>query len=578
MLEGLPAVDWSQFQHAYGPAEDIPSLILGLSSSDPEEWVGAISGLYDTLCHQQCTVYEATPHAIPFLVELLMCPDVRCRGRILEFLADCTRATSFLAAHGSLDLFAAQRDTDEFKIQLTNELEWVRRTRAAAWRGLDVYLDLVSDLDKRIRIAVPYTLASIAEYAASEKPTGASYERVASHLSMHLEDEPNDLVRASIVFALGRFVRRCPELHHRLERLMTDQHEAVQLAVALGLADLESGRISAPVAEYLLDQLDRGTEIDGIFNADEPRMEDRHHPLYKAYREAGLPLDENSGAGFDTDDVGQDEDFKFPWAKSSPSRMIVERLALPGAPYSARFVQRLASNLETASPHNIESIAEPIFQMIFAAPAKPPKPIGPPLDSLQQDVLLRIFNNYALWATDISNGESCFWKWGLPDSRNALRELLDIQEPPLTDDRIDEILRRLAPTQQYGSPSEVKRLNLRQIGSAEFLPHLAKFPFLEELDMSSVPLSDASLHAIVALPMLARLQLPNTGLTSAAAGILAQCRKLQKLNLSCTGLIDSGLELLERLDLQELHLYKTSVSDEAVARFKTARPNCRVWR
>ncbi|HEY2909181.1 MAG TPA: hypothetical protein VGI99_02995, partial [Gemmataceae bacterium] len=187
MLEGLPAVDWSQFQHAYGPADDIPSLIRGLASLDPEDWVGAISGLYDTLCHQQCTVYEATPHAIPFLVELLTCPDVHCRGRILEFLADCTGATSFLAAHGSLDLFAAQRDTEEFKIQLTNELEWVRRTRAAVWRGLDVYLELVADLDKRIRIAVPYTLASLAEYAASEKPTGASYERVASHLSMRLE-------------------------------------------------------------------------------------------------------------------------------------------------------------------------------------------------------------------------------------------------------------------------------------------------------------------------------------------------------------------------------------------------------
>jgi hypothetical protein len=159
-----------------------------------------------------------------------------------------------------------------------------------------------------------------------------------------------------------------------------------------------------------------------------------------------------------------------------------------------------------------------------------------------------------------------------------MSELLDIQESPLTDDRIDEILRRLAPSQQYGSPSEVKRLNLRQIGSAEFLPHLAKFPFLEELDMSSIPLSDASLHYIVTLPMLAKLQLPNTGLTNAAAGILAQCRKLQKLNLSCTGLFDSGLELLERLDLQELHLYEAAVSDEAVARFKASRPGCRVWR
>ena len=68
MLEELPAIDWASMTHAYGPAGDIPTRIQRLTSNDPEVWVGAISGLYDTLCHQMCTVYEATPPAIPFQI------------------------------------------------------------------------------------------------------------------------------------------------------------------------------------------------------------------------------------------------------------------------------------------------------------------------------------------------------------------------------------------------------------------------------------------------------------------------------------------------------------------------------
>src|SRR5262245_43071513 len=102
MLEGLSAIDWESLTHAYGPAGDIPDMIRRLTSPDPEQWVGALDSLYATLCHQCCTVYQATAVAVPFLVELLGRREVRCRGRILQFLGDAARATSYLAAHGQL--------------------------------------------------------------------------------------------------------------------------------------------------------------------------------------------------------------------------------------------------------------------------------------------------------------------------------------------------------------------------------------------------------------------------------------------------------------------------------------------
>jgi hypothetical protein len=104
MLDKLDAIDWDRLTHAYGHAGDVPALIRALTSPDPEQWVGALSGLYDALCHQTCTVYEATPPAIPFLLELLGHRQVRCRGKILGFLGDAARATS-----PRTDLFPSSR-------------------------------------------------------------------------------------------------------------------------------------------------------------------------------------------------------------------------------------------------------------------------------------------------------------------------------------------------------------------------------------------------------------------------------------------------------------------------------------
>jgi hypothetical protein len=95
MLEGLDDMGWDQLTHAYGQADGIPARIRALQSSDPADWVGAISDLYDALCHQMCSIYPATAQAIPFLIELLGNRNVSCRGRIIEFLGN----VAFVANH-----------------------------------------------------------------------------------------------------------------------------------------------------------------------------------------------------------------------------------------------------------------------------------------------------------------------------------------------------------------------------------------------------------------------------------------------------------------------------------------------
>jgi hypothetical protein len=69
-LDGLDSVDWEGLSHAHGNAGDVPQAIRDLLSPDAAERKAAMSALFATIWHQG-TVYPATVHALPFLIELL---------------------------------------------------------------------------------------------------------------------------------------------------------------------------------------------------------------------------------------------------------------------------------------------------------------------------------------------------------------------------------------------------------------------------------------------------------------------------------------------------------------------------
>ncbi|MFD5830011.1 hypothetical protein [Lentzea sp. NPDC060358] len=70
MLNGLDEVDWSRLTHAYGTAGDVPDQLRALASSDAGDRGKALKQLYGNIYHQG-TVYKATAHAVPFLLEVL---------------------------------------------------------------------------------------------------------------------------------------------------------------------------------------------------------------------------------------------------------------------------------------------------------------------------------------------------------------------------------------------------------------------------------------------------------------------------------------------------------------------------
>ena len=69
MLEGLDIVRWHELHHAYGRADEVPSLLRDVAIGSETVRERAIDQLFGCLDHQG-TVYEASAFAVPFLAEI----------------------------------------------------------------------------------------------------------------------------------------------------------------------------------------------------------------------------------------------------------------------------------------------------------------------------------------------------------------------------------------------------------------------------------------------------------------------------------------------------------------------------
>ncbi|MET8907822.1 hypothetical protein [Micromonospora sp. NPDC004551] len=86
MRGDLESIDWASLTHAYGSAEDVPGLIRDLRSSDAEVRGAAMHELYGNIYHQG-TRYEASAHAVPFLLELAADPATPVRHEVIQLLS-----------------------------------------------------------------------------------------------------------------------------------------------------------------------------------------------------------------------------------------------------------------------------------------------------------------------------------------------------------------------------------------------------------------------------------------------------------------------------------------------------------
>lgn len=81
MLEHLDEVPWHELHHAYGAADNVPTLIRKLTTGSDADRRRAVDDLFGTLAHQG-TVYEASAAAVPFLAEIAVDPRTHLRWRV----------------------------------------------------------------------------------------------------------------------------------------------------------------------------------------------------------------------------------------------------------------------------------------------------------------------------------------------------------------------------------------------------------------------------------------------------------------------------------------------------------------
>lgn len=133
-------------RHAYGEDDDVPALVAGLGSADPEVRADARHWLRAALCHQR-TRYPATRAAVPALAAVALDPGAPERTFALDLLADFAVGDADAWLLGQPDPQAATPEIEALRAALS-ALAWphhdprpeirARAARAATVLGLPV--------------------------------------------------------------------------------------------------------------------------------------------------------------------------------------------------------------------------------------------------------------------------------------------------------------------------------------------------------------------------------------------------------------------------------------------------------
>jgi hypothetical protein len=191
MFTGLHNIDWVGMQHAYGPARNVPELLVGLASDDAAEREIALDGMYGAV-HHQGGVYDSTIACIPFLFELLADRTRPDRGPVVELLASIGGAD-----HEFGDRHAHEDEDEEDTARRANH----RQAHTMVRDRTEEFSELLADPDPEVRRAAAGTLAGLDRDPA----------HVLALLQERLSEEPDTEVRLAFVAAAGTLAVRHAE-------------------------------------------------------------------------------------------------------------------------------------------------------------------------------------------------------------------------------------------------------------------------------------------------------------------------------------------------------------------------------
>ena len=122
LFESLDDLAWSELNHSYGTAEVIPQLLRNLASDDAGIAREAFDELFEMVWHPE-SLSEATPHTIPFIVEIIEKTTSRLRSDLLILLKE----------------MVSEEDIPDHERELAEQVE------DAIKAGMPAYLNLIRD-------------------------------------------------------------------------------------------------------------------------------------------------------------------------------------------------------------------------------------------------------------------------------------------------------------------------------------------------------------------------------------------------------------------------------------------------
>lgn len=238
MLDNLRNIDWDNLTCGVdGSATRVPGYIRQLRSRNRRTCEQAIRDLQARI-NQDGVVFEATPLAVPFLLELLQARRVQCKDLILWILSWLTSP--------DYDTYAAPQ----------NQKDWYRQAFDVVSGGSAIYRGLLHDRDVKVRNSAFDLLTRPRLFPENTLPG------IAQALVEFIQHEPNADSKALALLKFGDFIGQQREhftgqLNSHaalLESIWHDEPEQqVSQAAAVALARIAREQAPPELAPYLRD-------------------------------------------------------------------------------------------------------------------------------------------------------------------------------------------------------------------------------------------------------------------------------------------------------------------------------------
>lgn len=215
MLEGLAAINWDKLSHAYGSAEDVPQLIRRLTTSLPSDDSSPLWELFGNIWHQG-TVYEASPFAVPFLIEVARCETTPDRAGVLSLVAALAAGTPYT------------KKSD------------CRKAIVSCWEQLN---SIFNDTKGEVRLSAAHVMAQFPETGSQ---TGALIQSAYS-------DEPQTLYKSGYVILLGQVQDSSPAAKQLILEAMRSGTQSLRVAGMIAVSSLNIREVEVSELGPLLD-------------------------------------------------------------------------------------------------------------------------------------------------------------------------------------------------------------------------------------------------------------------------------------------------------------------------------------